>query len=88
MAFITIPVYWYEGDQDSLENLKKPPTSTLGDLVVNTDHIVSYHEDDAGMVMIRCSNGDVFRTPMDYAQFVKDYPQLLSRLDIIISAEN
>ncbi len=88
MAFIKIPVYWYNGDPEKDELLNKDSGQVIDDLWFSTEHLTAYSCNDEGLVMLRLDNGEVFNTPLDYKQFIEQFPQLLSQLELVISNDN
>ena len=85
--FIKIPVFFIN-DDDSDIIPGKDIGVTEGELYVNVSTICAYHSDDNGYTMIRLSNGDVFRSPIEFGAFVKMFPDLLATLEIYTTTEN
>jgi len=85
--FLRIPVYWVEDNYESKEDCGIEPKYTLGDIVINTGQLCGYHVNDKDEVMIRMSNGDVFRTPFAYDNFVERYPDLMFKMELIIDTD-
>jgi hypothetical protein len=69
--FLTIPVLWVADDWERQEDLGQEVEYTEGDLTINTAHIVAYHKDDDNCLMIRLTNGDVFRSRLCFDAFKK-----------------
>jgi len=67
--YITLPVLWVSDDWERQEDLGQEVEYTEGDLTINTAHIVAYHKDDEGFLMIRLSTGDVFRSRLKFESF-------------------
>ena len=82
--FIKIPVYWSEENEDL--GLNKDKYST-GEITISSDHICAHHADDNGELTLRLTNGEIFRSPLEYKQFEKEYPELMARLELIIATD-
>ena len=67
--FLTSPVLWVNDDWERQEDLGQEVEYTEGDLTINTAHIVAYHRDDEGCLMLRLTNGDVFRSRLKFESF-------------------
>jgi hypothetical protein len=82
MAFLNFPVYFTDSDEDAekLENLGLKPTTTEGEIVINTNMICAYNEMDNGMVMVRLANGDCVEAPID----IDTFEEVLSQVEHII----
>jgi hypothetical protein len=83
--FVKIPVYWVNDDYN--EDLGTPPKYTPGELIVNTDQICAYHANDNGETMVRLSNAEVFRCPLEFKQFQEMFPMLIAQLELIINTD-
>lgn len=86
--FIKIPVFWAPDDYEEKETCKLKVDYTQDDLVINTDQICGYHANDTNETMIRMANGDIFRSPIEFKQFQKEFPMLIARLELVISGDN
>ena len=67
--YLTIPVLWVDDDWEKQEDLGREVEYTEGNISINTAHIVAYHQDDDGCLMIRLTNGDVFRSRLKFEAF-------------------
>ena len=84
--FVKIPVYWVNDDYN--EDLGVEAQYTLGEINLNVNQICGYHANDKGETMIRMTSAEVFRTPIAYADFQKEFPELVSQLELMVTNEN
>ena len=80
--YITIPVLWANDDWERQEDLGQEVEYQEADLSINTNHIVGYHKDDNNSLMIRLSNGDVFRSRIKYEAFVDLLNECLVQVEL------
>ena len=86
--FIKIPVFWAPDNYEDLETCKLDVKFTQDDLIINTDQICGYHANDSGETMVRMANGDIFRSPIEFKQFQKEFPCLVARLELVINTDS
>ena len=87
---LTLNAYWFPDDYDKeeYEDMGKKVYPTLGEIVVNTNHIVAFHPHISGDCMIRLLSGDVFQVTEKYEVFKEImFGEELSK-DILSSREN
>ena len=86
--FIKIPVFWAPDDYEEKEACGVKFKYSLDDLVVNTDQICAYHANDDGETVIKLSNGESYRSPVDFKEFAVRFPELMTTFDLVISGDN
>jgi len=78
--YISVPVYWAEDEWEKKEDLGMDIETNIGELTINTSHIVAHHTTDDGDTMIRLSNGECFKSPVVHVDFKK----MINDIDIAI----
>lgn len=82
MAFITLPIYFSEDDYEAKENLKLPVDRNESNITINTNQICAFHANDAGNLMIRMSNGEIYESPVPIEDFVEAMDEVESLSEI------
>ena len=83
MTFITIPVLWAPDNLEELEDMGRKIEYIEGDYCFNVAHLVGYHKDDNNCLLIRLSNGDVFRSRLQFEAF----KELLRATEVAVDLE-
>ena len=83
--YIQIPVLWVDDDWERQEDLGQDVEYHEGDLSINTNHIVGYHKDDDNCLMIRLTNGDVFRSRIKFEAFVDLLNECLVQVELKVT---
>lgn len=87
---LQLNAYWYPDgyDEDEYKDKGIKPKMTLGEIIINTNHIVAFHPHTSGCTMVRLLSGDVFQVTEKYSIFKEImFEEELSR-DILSSTEN
>jgi hypothetical protein len=78
--YISIPVFWAEDEWERKEDLGLDIETNLGELTINTNHIVAHHSTDDGCTMIRLTNAECFKSPIAH----EDFKHTIGDIDIAI----
>jgi hypothetical protein len=88
--FLELTAFYYPDDFDpeSAENLKQPAKCTKEILIVNTDHIVGFNQNDNGNAMLRLTNGEVFEIDVTFTAFREIMEGMQISKDVFVSGDN